>query len=131
MKLKENIRVFCVRIGGSNKITLLNSNYELRDLIQRFIESSNGYIDLNYLLELEFSKSTFDGVINQQYVQINLYKSINYTSNISLIELEGENQFTFEDIQKSELFRTEAELIWAVGIHQNILSQKLMDILKC
>ena len=128
MKLKKNIKVFCLRIKGySLAIKLLNSNERLSEIIERLKKSSNRYVKLDYLLNLNYSKKSFSGVISSQEVQINLF--VNNEFKISILEIEGDKTFTLEEIKNSPLFINEIELLSISGIHDNILDETLKGII--
>jgi hypothetical protein len=127
MKIDKNLKVFSLRITGVNQIKLVNSNDELSKIIKRLFESTNGIIDLNFLLDLDFSKSNFEGIINNQKVRINLYQNQTQHSQVSMIEIEGDDVFSLEEINNSTLFIDSLELLVAIGIHDNIISKIKMD----
>jgi hypothetical protein len=127
MKIDKNLKVFSLRITGVNQIKLVNSNDELSKIMKRLFESTNGIIDLNFLLDLDFSKSNFEGIINNQKVRINLYQNQTQHSQVSMIEIEGDDVFSLEEINNSTLFIDSLELLVAIGIHDNIISKIKMD----
>ena len=127
MKLKKNIKVFCLRQKGNLQIKLLNSNEELSIIIERLKKSSNGYIDLDYLMSLDYSKKSFTGLIGCEEVQINLFENKEFS--ISILEVEGPQTFTLEEIKNSPLFINEIELLSISGIHDNILHRTLKGII--
>jgi hypothetical protein len=105
-----------------NQIKLVNSNDELSKIMKRLFESTNGIIDLNFLLDLDFSKSNFEGIINNQKVRINLYQNQTQHSQVSMIEIQGDYVFSLEEINNSTLFIDSLELLVAIGIHDNFLA---------
>ena len=118
MKLNKNIKVFCLRIKDySLSIKLLNSNERLSKIIERLKKSSNRYVKLDYLLNLNYSKKSFSGVIGSQVVHINLF------------EIVGDTTFTLEEIKNSTLFIEELELLSVIGIHDNIFHRSLKRII--
>lgn len=128
MKLNKNIKVFCLRIKGySLSIKLLNSNERLSKIIERLKKSSNRYLKLDYLLNLNYSKKSFSGVIGTKEVQINLF--VNNEFKISILEIEGDKTFTLEEIKNSTLFIHEMELLSVIGIHDNIFHRTLKRII--
>lgn len=127
MKLKKNIKVFCLRQKGNLQIKLLNSNEELSIIIERLKKTSNGYIDLDYLMSLDYSKKSFIGLIGCKEVQINLFENKEFS--ISILEVEGPQTFTLEEIKNSPLFINEIELLSISGIHDNILHRTLKGII--
>ena len=127
MKLKKNIKVFCLRHRGNLQIKLLNSNDKLSKIIERLKKSSNGYVDLDYLMSLEYSKKSFSGLIGCKEVQINLFENKEFS--ISILEVEGNHTFTLDEIKNSPLFINEIELLSISGIHDRILYQALKGII--
>lgn len=127
MKLKKNIKVFCLRQKGNLQIKLLNSNEELSIIIERFKKSSNGYVDLDYLMSLDYSKKSFSGLIGCEEVQINLFENKEFS--ISILEVEGNHTFTLEEIKNSPLFINKIELLSISGIHDYILNETLKGII--
>jgi len=127
VKLKKNIKVFCLRQKGNLQIKLLNSNEELSIIIERFKKSSNGYVDLDYLMSLDYSKKSFSGLIGCEEVQINLFENKEFS--ISILEVEGNHTFTLEEIKNSPLFINKIELLSISGIHDYILNETLKGII--
>jgi len=128
MKLNKNIKVFCLRIKDySLSIKLLNSNERLSKIIERLKKSSNRYVKLDYLLNLNYSKKSFSGVIGSQVVHINLF--VNDEFKISILEIVGDTTFTLEEIKNSTLFIEELELLSVIGIHDNIFHRSLKRII--
>jgi|APGre2960657404_1045060.scaffolds.fasta_scaffold116505_2 hypothetical protein len=128
MKLNKNIKVFCLRIKDySLSIKLLNSNERLSKIIERLKKSSNRYVKLDYLLNLNYSKKSFSGVIGSQVVHINLFENDEFK--ISILEIVGDTTFTLEEIKNSTLFIEELELLSVIGIHDNIFHRSLKRII--
>jgi len=128
MKLNKNIKVFCLRIKDySLSIKLLNSNEGLSKIIERLKKSSNRYVKLDYLLNLNYSKKSFSGVIGSQVVHINLFENDEFK--ISILEIVGDTTFTLEEIKNSTLFIEELELLSVIGIHDNIFHRSLKRII--
>ncbi len=130
MKLDKNTKVFCLRLKGKNQIKLINSNDELYKIIERLKGCTKGLVDLSFLLELDFSKKTLEGKINNQKVRINLYQNNSTFSMVSLMEMEGDYVFSLDEIKNSTLFVDEIELLWSIGIHDNMILKVMNEKLK-
>ena len=99
MKIKENTMVFGLVQRGQQKIRLHNPNEELSVIIDKLFDASNGFVNLYYVLGLEFSKKSIKRLFEEQEVQVNLYE--NKKHQMTIIEIEGDKNNGIELIMDS------------------------------
>jgi len=99
MKIKENTMVFGLVQRGQQKIRLHNPNEELSVIIDKLFDASNGFVNLYYVLGLEFSKKSIKRLFEEQEVQVNLYENKKHQTKI--FEIEGDMNNGIELIMDS------------------------------
>jgi hypothetical protein len=117
MKIEKTMKIFCLRLRGECNINLLNLQDELSFVIGRLNDSLEGIINLNYLFDLNYVKSTFRGEIKNEKMKVNLFQ--NFEHQISILEIESGYNFTLDDIGNSPLFIENIELMNCAGIFDN------------
>ena len=75
MKISKNINVFALGAYGNNgHLKLFNVNEELGALINRLKLTSDGKINLENILEEDYELETFESIVNDLPIQVNIYK---------------------------------------------------------
>ena len=127
MKLENNLKVFAFRLRGDFNVRILNCNKEFKSIIDQLSNSTKNYMNLNYLLNLDYSLLTFEGMVKDQLIVVNLY--FNEEMKVSLIEIQDNHNFSLEDIRASKLFFDNLPLLTNVGIHDKLIMQRMMSFL--
>lgn len=87
MKISKNINVFALGAYGNNgHLKLFNVNEELGALINRLKLTSDGKINLENILEEDYELETFESIVNDLPIQVNIYKIKDL---IQIVELEN------------------------------------------
>lgn len=87
MKISKNINVFALGAYGNNgHLKLFNVNEELGALINRLKLTSDGKINLENILEEDYELETFESIVNDLPIHVNIYKIKDL---IQIVELEN------------------------------------------
>ena len=87
MKISKNINVFALGAYGNNgHLKLFNVNEELGALINRLKLTSDGKINLENILEDDYELETFESIVNDLPIHVNIYKIKDL---IQIVELEN------------------------------------------
>ena len=87
---------------SDNKFTdpIINHvNKQISSIIDKLFDASNGFVNLYYVLGLEFSKKSIKRLFEEQEVQVNLYENKKHQTKI--FEIEGDMNNGIELIMDS------------------------------
>jgi hypothetical protein len=102
MKLSKKTKVFSLEIF--KKTRLFNANEELSVIIDRLNRTTNGYLNLQFLLEIEYYKSTLQVLINNKNILVNRY--VNIEMDVFIFEIINGEEFSLDEAKKSEIYKS-------------------------
>ena len=96
MKISKNINVFALGAYGNNgHLKLFNVNEELGALINRLKLTSDGKINLDNILEVDYELETIESFVNDLPIEVNIYK---VKDQLQIVELKNKTIFSLTDV---------------------------------
>jgi hypothetical protein len=119
MRIEQKMKVLCLSTSGRGNVKLMNSNKELINIVNDLFNCTNGFIDLNYLFELDFNKKSFEGYVGTKKVNVNLFTCLK--NGVSIIEQLDDYSFSLTELKNSQLFLKNFDLLNVSVIHENLV----------